>query len=351
MSIEVRANYEKSLIEQRVNGENFENEPRTNHGDFTNELQENYWKSSFEPKASRETLTNEQLVICIQDGIDTAGNMLLLWQQCRNFITLIAKKYKGYAELDDLQQEGFISLCEAVRHYDAAAGCKFITYSAFWIKQGMQRYIDNTCSVVRIPVGTRGLTRQYKKLYEEYEKYYGTTPTDETMESLLGVGREKLTDIKESVAMGQIRSLSVPLGDEENDLTAEDTVASHEHLEDDAIKRLDTAAMKDELWAAVDTLKGQQSAIIRCRFQEDKTLKEIGDVVGLSADKARVECDKALRELRRPSRSQHYKKYYEDYLEGICYRHLGVGNFNRTWTSITELAAIGDCPVPPVAVP
>ena len=56
-------------------------------------------------------MTNEQLVIRVKAGEDTAGNMLKLWQQNKGFIAKMAKKYQGYAEMDDLMQEGYIALC------------------------------------------------------------------------------------------------------------------------------------------------------------------------------------------------------------------------------------------------
>ena len=51
-------------------------------------------------------ITNEQLVARIQAGEETVANMLQLWQQTKAFVAKLAKKYKGYAEFDDLMQEG-----------------------------------------------------------------------------------------------------------------------------------------------------------------------------------------------------------------------------------------------------
>ena len=46
-------------------------------------------------------MSNEQLVIRIRAGEDTAANMLQLWKQNQRFIGMIAVKYSGYAEMDD----------------------------------------------------------------------------------------------------------------------------------------------------------------------------------------------------------------------------------------------------------
>ena len=69
-------------------------------------------------------MTNEQLVARIQAGENTAENMLQLWQQTKAFVAKLAKKYKGYAEFDDLMQEGYLGLNEAVNHYDVYTAWK-----------------------------------------------------------------------------------------------------------------------------------------------------------------------------------------------------------------------------------
>lgn len=142
--------------------------------------------------------TNEQLVALIQAHVDEAENMLALWQQNKKFIYKMAMKYQSYAEIDDLNQEGYIGLCEAVRHYDQAYCASFIHYAAFWIQQVMCRYIANCCSCVRVPEGVRNEVQQYKKILAEYRKYYGKEPTNREMRAFLGISDKELQSIKEN---------------------------------------------------------------------------------------------------------------------------------------------------------
>ena len=94
-------------------------------------------------------MTNEQLAARIKAGEDEAGNMLKLWQQTEGFIAKLAMKYQGRAEFEDLKQEGYIGLCEAVRQYAPDRGVPFLNYAAFWIRQAMRRYADNCCGAIR----------------------------------------------------------------------------------------------------------------------------------------------------------------------------------------------------------
>ena len=53
-------------------------------------------------------MDNEQLVARIRAGVDTADNMLILYEQNHGFIHKMALKYSGYAEIEDLKQEAYI---------------------------------------------------------------------------------------------------------------------------------------------------------------------------------------------------------------------------------------------------
>lgn len=204
----------------------------------------------------------------------------------------------------------------------------------------MRRYIDNCGGVVRIPVHERAEIQRYKKMVREYRQYYGKEPTERALCYLLEVSKEKLHSIQESARMGRIGSLSDPIG-QEDDYALIDTIASDENIEEDCIERLDAAAMKEALWEAVDLLPGNQPEIIRKRYQERKTLKETGEIIGVSTERVRQIENKAMRTLRLPHRSKKFRGYYEEYLSACSYRHVGVDTFQRTWMSEVELEVLG----------
>lgn len=286
-------------------------------------------------------MDNEQLVARIRAGEDVAKNMLELYNQNRGFIVKVAKRYQGFAEMEDLLQEGYIGLSEAVSRYDADKNSSFIHYAAFWIRQSMSRYVDNCGSVVRIPVQARGEIREYNRVVREYRKYYGEWPSDCALCRLLGVTREKLQEIRKSVQIGQMRSLSEVLGGDGEEFTLEDSIASDQDLEGDAIREADAAAMKRELWIAVDRLPGNLPEVIKKRFLDGRTLKEISQEWGVTYSKVHDIQNKALRTLRQPGISRKYRRYYEEYISAECCYHVGVESFQRTWTSEVEREVLG----------
>lgn len=277
-------------------------------------------------------MENEELVIRINAGIDIAENMLQLYQQTKGLIYSIAKNYSGLAELDDLEQEGYIGLCNATRHYDPGKGA-FSTYAVFWIKQAMQQYITNCVCIVRLPAYARNEVQKYKKVLSEYRKCYGKDPTDWEMKDFLGVNMKKLESIKNNVYMTKTRSLSESIGGEEEDITLEDSIPDVQNIEDEVMQELDTSTMKAELWTAVDKLQDQCPVILRQKYQNNKSTKEISEKLGINEAKVRRLENKAYLTLYR---SRELKGFYNQYIT----HHVGVREFNRTWMSEVELAVI-----------
>lgn len=282
---------------------------------------------------------NEQLVMLIQDGVDVAENMLLLWQQNQGFIGKLAMIYSGQEELDDLKQEGYLALCDAVRGYDAVRGVPFINYAAFWIRTRMRRYMEQDRSI-RLPFYLNDEVRQYRKTRDDFIKRYGYEPSDREMCGLLCVGRRKVEKLRETARMGQIQSLSEPLSGTEN-LTLEESIASEEDLEEEAIERLDRERMKEELWRSVDELPDNLPMVVRMRYQEEKTLKEVGEDLRVSTEYARQLDKKAMRTLRQRVHRYQYKQYYDQYLAAAPIRHVGLESFKRTWYSAVEREVLG----------
>lgn len=285
-------------------------------------------------------MDNEQLVARIQAGENEAENMLKLWQQNRGFIATMARKYVSLAEMEDLEQEGYIGLCEAVQHYDPGKGVAFINYAAFWIRQAMRRYADNCGAVVRLPSNMVDWIREYNRALREYRQAYNEWPSDGALCWLLGIKREKLRDIQQAVRMGNMGSLDAPLDTEDGDLAMMDMVSSGEDLEEDACRRLDKEHMGIELWLAVDQLPGDLPAAVRLRYEDGLTLEKTGQALGVNRERARQLESKAMRILRQPHRCRTFRAYYEEYLSAAPVHHVGVESFRRTWTSEVEREAI-----------
>ena len=284
-------------------------------------------------------MTNEQLVIRVKGGDNTAGNMLKLWEQNRGFIATMVRKYSAGAEMEDLEQEGYIALCEAVQHYDPGRGMSFISYAAFWIKRRMRICADNS-RTVRLSFNAGDEVRQYQKIMNEYRQEYGCDPSDRELCAFLYVSWEKLNQIRKAAQMGNIRSLDEPVQGTDGDISIGDTVPSGEAMEGDTIREIDKERMKRELWLAVDQLPGNLPAAVRLRYENGLTLEKTGQALGVNRERARQLESKAMRILRQPHRCRTFRAYFEEYLSAAPIHHVGVSSFQTTWTSEVELEAL-----------
>ena len=284
-------------------------------------------------------MNNEQLVVRIMAGENEAENMLQLWKQNKGFIAMIARKYSAGAEMEDLEQEGYIALCEAVQHYDPDRGMSFIGYAAFWIKRRMRICADNS-RTVKLSFNAGDEVRQYQKIMRQYRQEYGCDPSDRELCAFLYVSREKLDQIRKAAQMGNIRSLDEPVQGMDGDISIGDTVASGEDMEEDTIREIDKERMKRELWIAVDQLPGNLPAAVRLRYENGLTLEKTGQALGVNRESARQLESKAMRILRLPHRCGKFRAYFEEYLSAAPIHHVGVSRFQTTWTSEVEQEAL-----------
>lgn len=282
-------------------------------------------------------MTNEQLVLRIMAKEDVATNMLQLWKQNKGFIARIAKKYLQYAEMEDLEQEGYIALCNAVQGYKHEQGMSFINYAAFYMHRQFERCANNNRSVP-LPFGASGNVYKYKKIYAQFLKAYQRKPTDREMQNFLGVNNGTFASIKSALYSCNTESIEKPVAGEEEELTLGDMIASPTNIEEDCIERLDREAMGRELWIAVDQLPGDCPEVIRKRYKECFTMKEVGEDMQVSVEKVREVERRAMRLLRLPNRCGKFRRYYEEYLAAGPVIHVGIQSFNRTWMSAVERA-------------
>ena len=283
-------------------------------------------------------MTNEQLVIHIKAGEDVSGNMAQLWEQTRRFIHTIAARYQGQAEIEDLEQEGYLALCDAVDGYNPAAGFLFPTYARHRIRQRMVRYIQNNGSI-RVPVHEWERVQKYKKLESAFLVQIGRKPSEDEMAYYMNITLKQVRSLKEVLRMGQMESLDKCFLDD-GESTVGDMIPGQEDVEGAVLDVMDAGELQAVLWSEVDTLPDEQPEVIRARFQRGETLRATGERIGVTIERVRQIESKALRELRKPSHSRKLQPFLPEAIGSRAYSGNGVEAFNRTWTSSTERIAM-----------
>ena len=290
-------------------------------------------------------MTNEQLAARIRAGEDVAGNMAQLYDQVKDFIHSVAWKYKGLGELEDLEQEGFLALYDAIDHYEADQGVRFLSYAEYWIRQRIQRYLQMNGSCLRLPVNRQEVINKYKRFCSSFQMEQGREPSEAEIALELWLTVDQVRKLQLDACMGHVCSLDAPVrGKEgEEDSTLGDLAASACDLEGETVDRMDYENLCFVLWECVDSLPGKQPAVIRSRYQRGLSLIRVGEICGITEAEARKQHMKALRTLRNTKNANRLRRFIPE-AERI-YSSALIGNgaeyFNRTWTSSTERVALG----------
>lgn len=262
--------------------------------------------------------------------------MAALYDRTKGAIHSIARKYRGWAELEDLEQEGYLGLCDAVEGYNPDEGVLFLTYAHYWIRQKIIRYCQNHGTLVRVPVRERELLRKYRKLESAFLSQTGRKPSDAEIQRHMGIAQRTLDGLRKAAQMGQLESLDAFLL-EDRETTLGDMVDAGIDVEGDVLDKVQAEELRAVIWPLVDGLGVQRAAVIRSRYQAHETGREIGARMGIGVQRVSQIEKEALRELRK--KRHLLRPFLPDDLGSLAYAG-NVGAFQRTWTSSTERAAM-----------
>lgn len=289
-------------------------------------------------------MTNEQLAARIRAGENVGNNMAVLYDQVKDFIHAMAYKYHGQGELEDLEQEGFLALYDAIDHYEADQGVKFLTYASHWIRQRMQKYIQNTGSPLRLSAGRQEAIRKYRKFCTEFQAEQGCKPTEAELCRSLWLTLEQLREIQYDACMTAVKSLDAPIkgAEGEEDTTLGELAASAADPCEELLDRLEQEELCSVLWQCVDSLPGKQPDVIRSRYKDNLTMKQCGQFCGISEAEVRKQQLKALRSLRNGDNAKKLRPFLpaDAWIYSGALIGNGVERFNHTWTSSTERIAM-----------
>lgn len=288
-------------------------------------------------------MSNEEIVMRYQENQNAEERrklLSMLYTQNERMIQKIATSFAGLGEFDDMRQEAYFGLIAAADNWTPDGGSNFISYAYFWIHQAIRRYIDNAVDNIRIPVHRKEQILKYRKYCSDFKKDHGRQPTRNEIARELSVSLQQLDEIRRSDAMATIVSLSSPVADEETGLTLEDTIQDPADLIAEVENQIQDEQLRETIWKVVDGLGEKESAIIRKRYQERKTLRECGAAFGFSLSRARELENKALRKLRSGQARQALQPFVEESAIRYGYSSSGLGAFRRTGSSSVERAVI-----------
>lgn len=283
-------------------------------------------------------MSNEEIVKKIKNGNNLADYLEYLYTKNLPLIKTIIKPYTAFENEEDLLQECYFGLVNAVKNYDCYENVKFMTYAKFWIKQACVRYIENCGRSVRLPVSMHQDIIHYKKAIMELSHDLGRYPEDAELMKYLGISKAKLNDLK--MYSQDIKSLNTSYTTEDGqEYELLDTIADDLRIEESVVDDLYNEHCKSELWGIVACYTSEREAdVLRDRFKNKKTIRAISEKQNISFQRVREIEQNAIRKMRRPAVRRELEKKFDLAMVGAY--NSGVNNFKTTWESSTERTAL-----------
>jgi RNA polymerase sigma factor FliA len=210
----------------------------------------------------------------------------------------MASGLPAHVEESDLMSYGLLGLIGAIERYDLEREIKFETFAVARIKGAI---IDELRSLDWVPRSVRAKARDVERANQTLEGKLGRTPTDEEMAEKLEMTTEEfnasLLDIANSsvLALDDLWTFADPEGGG-GQISVLDTIQDPDAVDPEA--EANTSELKDRLADAIEGLPDRERLVIALYYYENLTLREIGEVLGVTESRISQLHTKAVLGLR-----------------------------------------------------
>jgi RNA polymerase sigma factor for flagellar operon FliA len=202
----------------------------------------------------------------------------------------------AHIEEADLISYGLLGLIGAIERFEPEREIKFETFAVARIKGSI---VDELRSLDWVPRSVRAKAREIEAAHTKLERELGRVPTDEEVANALGIStedfQENLLQISNSsvVALDELWTVSDSSGDQVSLL---DTMRDPNAV--DPARELGVSELKDRLAHAISRLPEREKLVIALYYYENLTLREIGEVLGVTESRVSQLHTKAVLRLK-----------------------------------------------------
>tara|TARA_B100000686_G_scaffold354743_1_gene466882 strand:- start:2593 stop:3354 length:762 start_codon:yes stop_codon:yes gene_type:complete len=207
----------------------------------------------------------------------------------------IALRLPPHIEIDDLISVGVLGLIDAIEKFDPSRGAKFKTYAEFRVRGAI---LDELRSLDWVPRSIRQKATQLDNACQELQAKLSRPPEDEEMAEKLGMNLEEFFAlINETRTMSILSLEDLGFSKEESDQRSLlDCLAGK--ADSDPHTQMRLTELKNIIAKAIDTLPEKERLMISLYYYEELTMKEIGEVLGITESRISQIHSKAVFKLR-----------------------------------------------------
>ena len=240
------------------------------------------------PKAIRASLSREEAEKldnqALLERYKETGDPDLKWMLVLRYTDLVRKVasqatgiYSSFAQLDDVINEGILTLLDAVDKYDPDKGIKFETYVTKRIR-GM--VIDLARRQDWTPRSVRRKAREIDQATWELYSALGRFPTDGEMAQRLGVAESKYQEDLVDISLCNVISLDALLETQAQYGSVAGLPSTEPTEQPDQV--VQQQELQDVLAQGIRSLRENEQMVLSLYYQKDLNMKEIAEVMGVS---------------------------------------------------------------------
>jgi RNA polymerase sigma-32 factor len=254
------------------------------------------------PVLSQEDETRLARRLRENDDLDAARQLVLSHLR---FVVHIARSYTGYGlPLGDLVQEGNVGLMKAVKRFDPNVGVRLVSFAVHWIRAEIHEYVLRNWRVVKVAT-----TKAQRKLFFNLRKakhrlgWFSAEETEAVARDL-GVTESDVVEMEQRLSSRDLSFDPAPDVDEHETGATFTPAAYLPSPEDDPALAVENADWQHNyerrLEEGLASLDERSRHILEARWlaEDKRTLQDLADEYGVSAERIRQLEANALRKLR-----------------------------------------------------